>query len=135
MSGLGISGFIKHNDAQNSSRGQWLKQWKKNGKGEICVWLHTRAPIVPCHSHSFMLEDEYEDKETGRTLPVLRFPRFVSPDPEIVHKSQYFRNDDDTLQVPPEQIAEASSHGRPGVPPGLPTRRSWRAAPLTAFQL
>jgi len=100
--GLGIAGFLKHSDSVSSGGGKWLRTWKKKGVGEAVVWLHTRAVIVPCLSHSFMNEDTFEDKETGRPVPVLRYPRFVSPDAEVVHRNQYFRNDDGTLQVPPD---------------------------------
>jgi hypothetical protein len=99
--GLGIAGFLKHTDDSGSS-GQWLKSWHKGGKGEIIVWLHTRAPIVPCMSHSFMREDEYTDKQSGKTVPTLRYPRYISPDPEVIHRNQYFRNEDGTLQIPPD---------------------------------
>lgn len=102
--GLDVAQFLKHS-AEGGSSGQWLKQWKKDQVGEITIWLHTRAPIVPCFSHSFMLEDEYENKDTGRMEPVLRYPRFISPDAEVVHRSQYFRNDDGSLQVPPDRDA------------------------------
>jgi hypothetical protein len=102
--GLGIASFIKHTNEGGGGK-DWLRTWHKGGKGEITVWLHTRAPIVPSLTHSFMLEDEFEDKETGRMKPVLRYPRFVSPDAEIVARNQYFRNDDSykTMQVPPDR--------------------------------
>jgi hypothetical protein len=100
-SGLGIAGLLKHT-SDSGGGGQWLRTWRKKGVGEVTIWLHTRAPIVPCFSHSFMFEDEYEDKETQKTVPTLRYPRFVSPDAEIVHRNQYFRNDDGTMQVPPD---------------------------------
>lgn len=101
--GLGIAGFLKHTN-DSGGGGAWLRQWRKKGVGEVTIWLHTRAPIVPCFSHTFKLEDEYEDKETGRSMPTLRFPRFVSPDAEVVHRNQYFRNDhDQSLQVFPDR--------------------------------
>lgn len=101
--GLGIAGFLKHTN-DSGGGGAWLRQWRKKGVGEVTIWLHTRAPIVPCFSHTFKLEDEYEDKETGRSMPTLRFPRFVSPDAEVVHRNQYFRNDNDqSLQVFPDR--------------------------------
>jgi hypothetical protein len=93
MSGLGLSGFLKHTN-DSGGRGQWLREWKKSGSGEVTIWLHTRAPIVPSFTHSFMLEDEYTNKETSEQVKVLRYPRFVSPDPEIVHRNQYFRDED-----------------------------------------
>lgn len=99
--GLGVSAFLKHT-GDSGGGGKWLRNWRKNGSGKAVVWLHTRAPIVPCMSHSFMLEDEYDDKDTGRPVDVLRYPRFVSPDPEIVHKNQFFRHDDGTMKVPPD---------------------------------
>lgn len=102
--GLGIASFIKHTSEGGGGK-DWLKAWHKGGKGEVTIWLHTRAPIVPTLTHSFMLEDEFEDKETGRMKPVLRYPRFVSPDGESVARNQYFRNDDahKSLQVPPDR--------------------------------
>lgn len=105
MAGLGIAGLIKHTADSGGGGGgrDWIKNWHPNGTGEITVWLHTLAPIVPSFSHSFMYEDTYTDKETNREVPVLRYPRFVSPDPEIVHRSQYFREDDGTLKVIPDR--------------------------------
>jgi hypothetical protein len=99
--GLGIASFLKHTSDSGGGK-EWLRQWKKNSVGEVTIWLHTRAPIVPCYSHQFMIEDEYEDKDTRRMVPVLRYPRFVSPDAEIVHRNQYFRENDDTMQTPPD---------------------------------
>lgn len=102
MSGLGIAQFLKHSN-DTGGRGQWLREWRKNGKGECTIWLHTRAPIVPSFSHQIPLADEYTDKESGKQVPVLRWPRFASPDPEIVHRSQFFREDDGSLRVPPDR--------------------------------
>lgn len=104
MSGLNISGFIKHGgDGGGGGRGQWLREWKKNGVGEITVWFNVRAPIVPSFSHQFMLEDTYDDKETKKKIPVLRYPRFVTPDPEIVARHQYFRHPNGMLKTPPDR--------------------------------
>lgn len=103
MGGLNISGFLKHGGSDGGgNRGQWLRQWHKNNVGEITVWLHVRAPIVPSFSHQFMLEDTYEDKETKKKVPTLRFLRFVSPDPEIIARNQYFRHPDGTMKNPPD---------------------------------
>lgn len=99
--GLGIAQFLKHSN-DSGGGGQWLRTWRKNSKGEATIWLHTRAPIVSSFTHQFMLEDEYEDKETGKKVPTLRWPRFVSPDPEVVHRNQYFREDNGVLRVPPD---------------------------------
>lgn len=102
--GLGIADFLKHSDDANSSGGgKWLKQWRKKLPGEVTIWLHTRAPIVATCTHSFAFEDEVTDRETGRKKSILRFPRWVSPDSEVVHKNQYFREDDGTLQVLPDR--------------------------------
>lgn len=100
--GLGIAEFLKHGGDGGGGRGGWLREWRKNGKGEATIWLHTRAPIVPAFSHSFMLEDTYEDKETKKKTPTLRFPRFISPDPEIVTRNQFFR-DNGILRTPPDR--------------------------------
>lgn len=94
MSGIGLSGFLGHNPESEKlgggGRENWLPSWKD--KGEIVVWLHTLAPIVPSFSHPFMEEGEAEDRETGKIKRFLRFPKFVSPDPERVHVNQYFRD-------------------------------------------
>lgn len=102
MTGLNISSFLKHTN-DGGRRGQWLRDWRKNGEGQVTVWLHTRAPIIPSFTHQFMLEDEYEDKETKKKVPFLRFSRFVTCDPELVHRNQYFRFDDGTMKNPPDR--------------------------------
>src|SRR3990172_2292875 len=106
MAGFGIKDYIRDSDESNrGGRAGWLKQWKEKGKeSSIVVWLHTLAPITKCHGHSFMLEDVWEDRDEGREKPVLRFPRFVSPDPDIVHRSQHFRDrETKELQVKPDR--------------------------------
>lgn len=99
--GLNLNEWMKHS-SDDGARGKWLRTWNKNGVGEAVVWLHTLAPIVPCFSHSFMLEDEYTDKETQQKKPVLRFTRFNSEDPEPVHRNQYFREDNGVMKILPD---------------------------------
>lgn len=101
MGGLNISEFLQQTSDQGN-RGAWLKNWRPDNVGEITVWLHTQAPIVPSFNHVFMLEDEVNDKETGRPKQILRYPRFVSPDPKVVHENQYFREGGE-LRVLPDQ--------------------------------
>lgn len=101
--GLGLGDFLRHDpDAEKAGGGRgWLDKWKE--KGEIILWLHTRAPIYPVWSHTLMLEDSYEDKETQKTKDVLRFPRYVSPDANVVHVNQFFREDDGRMRVLPDR--------------------------------
>jgi hypothetical protein len=97
----GIGSFTKH-AKQNSFGGQWLNDWKDDKK--IVIWLHTLVPPAACWSHAFQLLDVVEDKENGGAPKrIMRYPRFVSPDPELVHRNQYFRKDDDAMRVPPDR--------------------------------
>lgn len=94
--GLGLASFLNHNEG--SSR-KFLKDWKK--AGSIIIWLYTRADIAwASWNHPFIMYGTYKDKE-GNEIECLKYPRFVSPDLEAVHQNQYFRNEDDTLQVSP----------------------------------
>lgn len=97
--GLGLDQFLNHNK-DSGGRRKFLN-WKKDGKAT--VWLSTRAAIAyPTWNHPFMSIGTWEDKESGEEREALRFNRFVSPDAEIVHQSQYFRDKDtDRLRVPP----------------------------------
>lgn len=103
MSGLGVADYLKHTEDSQGGTGKWLRQWRKKLPGEVTVWLHTKALFQPSNSHVLLLEDEIKDKETGKQKQILRFPRFVSPDSEVVHKNQYFREKDGTLQVFPDR--------------------------------
>lgn len=96
--GLGLSEFLTH--GESGGRQKFLKNWKD--EGSIVVWLHTRASIAyPRWSHPFIEYGTFKHKETGEEIPTLRFPRFVSQDSEVVHQSQYFRDESDRLQIPP----------------------------------
>lgn len=96
MGGLGLDSFLTH--GENTKR-KFLN-WKDDG--EIVVWLSTRADIAYASwSHAFPEMGTFENKE-GEEIEVLRWPRFVSPDPEIVHASQFFRDENnDRMKVPP----------------------------------
>lgn len=87
MSGLGLADFLNHNKDRGGAK--WLRNWKDDGK--IVVWIHTRAPISPVWSHPFIMNGTFKDKDTREERACLRFPRFVSPDAEIVHQEQHFR--------------------------------------------
>jgi hypothetical protein len=94
--GLGLSGFLGH--GADEAR-KFLSNWKKDGS--ILVWLYARGDMAwPSFNHPFITYGSYKN-DKDEEVPCLRYPRFVSPDPEAVHKNQYFRNDDDTLQVAP----------------------------------
>ena len=97
--GLGLEDFLNHGSDSGGKR-KFMKNWKKDGS--IVVWVSTRAQIAyPSWNHPFQFLDTVED-EDGKEKEILRFNRFVSPDAEIVHKSQYFRDKEtDRLQVPP----------------------------------
>jgi len=99
MMGLGLDQFLNHNK-DGGGRRKFLN-WKKEGKAT--VWLSTRAAIAyPAWNHPFMSMGVWEDRDTGEERDALRFNRFVSPDAEIVHQSQYFRDENtDRMKVPP----------------------------------
>ena len=90
MAGLGIADFLRHTSDENRGGGKFL-DWKKDGK--VDLWLHCRAPIVGSWSHQFIFADTVVDRETKKPKDILRWPRYVSPDPEPVHREQYFRED------------------------------------------
>ena len=86
--GLGLSDFLNHNKDSGSQK--WLKNWKDDGS--IIVWIHTRAAMAyPSWNHPFIMNGTFTDKKTNEERECLRYPKFVSPDPEIVHQHQYFR--------------------------------------------
>lgn len=97
MSGLGLEAFLNHNkDAGSRNRFDWKKE------GKATVWLSTRAaPAYVCWNHPFLMLDTVKDKDSGEEKVILRYPRFVSPDPEPVNASQYFRQENDRLKIPP----------------------------------
>lgn len=100
MGGLGLEQFLTHGGGSGGGRRKFLHNWKK--VGEIVVWLSTRAsPAYVSWNHPFFFLDVVEEKDSGEEKEFLRFTRFVSPDADIVHESQYFRDDDDRLRVPP----------------------------------
>jgi DNA-directed RNA polymerase subunit M/transcription elongation factor TFIIS len=100
MAGLGLQAFLNHD--KESGKRKFFKNWKKED-GHAVLWLSTRAEVAyPTHVHSFITNGVFEDKKTGEERQTLFFPRFVSPDPEVVHTHQYFRDDDKLyLQIPP----------------------------------
>lgn len=89
MAGMGLSDFLGSNPGGGGRRGNFLS-WKDSGS--VVIWLHTQAKIGYAYTHQFMVEDEYEDRETGKMKAVLRFPRFVSTEPLQVLQEQYFRD-------------------------------------------
>lgn len=96
MGGLGLASFLNHNEG---SVRKFLKDWKK--KGSIVVWLYTRADIAwASWNHPFIVYGTYKN-DRDEEIDCLKYPRFVSPDPEVVHQNQYFRNEDDSMQIPP----------------------------------
>lgn len=102
MGGLGLDAFLGH--GEGGGRRKFLGKWKDDGS--IVVWLSTRADIAYASwSHPFMYRDTFTKKEDGQEegeeVEILRFTRFVSPDPEPIHLSQYFRHDDGVMKLPP----------------------------------
>jgi hypothetical protein len=98
MSGLGLSGFLTHN--QDTAR-KFLHDWQRT-TGETVVWLYTQSNVAwVSWNHPFIEYGTFKD-DNGEEHDCLKYPRFVSPDPEIVHENQYF-NDSKTqrMQVPP----------------------------------
>ena len=88
--GLDLAGFLNHN---KDSGQKWLRNWKDDGS--IIVWVHTRAAVAyPSWNHPFMVNGTFKDKKTNEEKACLRYPKYVSPDPEIVHQQQYFRHRD-----------------------------------------
>lgn len=100
--GMGIGDFLKH-AAERGGSGDWLQSWRDEKK--ITVWLHRTADIGSSWSHRFMYLDQSEDKEhPGRVKRFLRFPRFISPDHNVVNENQFFRDrDTGKLKVPPSR--------------------------------
>lgn len=88
--GMGLKGFLNNNPSSGGGRRGSFLSWKD--KGSVVVWLHTASDIHFAYVHQFMFEDEFEDKETGKMRPTLRFPRFVSPEPLEVLQKQFFRD-------------------------------------------
>lgn len=90
MSGLGLDDFLNH--GKDSGGGKFFN-WKKDGQAE--VWISTRGALAyPRWSHTFPVygvKEEDDNKGGKREVAILRRPRFVSPDAEIIHKEQYFR--------------------------------------------
>lgn len=108
--GLGLGDFLNHNPREQhrgGARGDFLQDWKKPPKGKTVatavMWLHTGAKIYYANRHNFLREIEVEDKDTKQKKPMLVFPKFVSPDPVSIHVKQYFREDDDRMQEPPDR--------------------------------
>lgn len=97
--GLGLDDFLKH--GEESAKRKWLKDWKKDGSK--VVWVSTRASFAyPSWTHAFNYIEVVKNEKTGKEEEKLRFNRFVSPDPEVVHQSQFFRDDDtDRMKIPP----------------------------------
>lgn len=89
--------FLKHGEGGARK----FMNWKE--KGKATVWLSTAAEIAYASwSHAFQFLDTVEDKDTKEEKTILCFTRFVSPDPEIVHTSQHFREKStDRLKTPP----------------------------------
>jgi hypothetical protein len=97
----GIGGFLRHTKENSfGGGGQWLN-WKD--EKQVTVWLHTRVVPLVVWNHSFSMVDVVEDRDTGRPKPVMRFNRFVSPDPEPVHRQQHWRKEDGSLKMPPDR--------------------------------
>lgn len=84
-----LDGFLSDTGRGGSA---WLSKWKEAGK--IVVWLHTKSSPVKVYAHSFIVEDEIKDDETGKKKKILRFPKFVGPDSAEVYDKQFFRNRD-----------------------------------------
>jgi rubrerythrin len=84
-----LDGFLSDTGRGGSA---WLSKWKDAGK--IVVWLHTKTSPVKVYAHSFIIEDEIKDDESGRKKKILRFPKFVGPDSAEVYDKQFFRNRD-----------------------------------------
>lgn len=96
--GLGLDAFLGH--GEGGGKRKFLGKWKDDG--QIVVFLSTRADIAyPSWVHGFQYRDTIKDKDTDEEVEILRFARFVSPDPEIVHMQQYFRDDNDRMKLPP----------------------------------
>lgn len=89
------------NSAQRSGGGQWLPKWKDRGK--IVVWLHTKVEPVIVYSHQFTSLEVGQDADTGKARSFVKWWKFVSPDPDPVHRNQNFRDDDDNMRVPPDR--------------------------------
>ncbi len=102
MSGLGLSGFLGHTGGSGGKAG-WLRKWVDGKKLSDCdIWLAAKGSFHPVYKVGFIFEDLSED-DKGRVTKKLKFPKFVSPEPEIVLESQYFRLEKKNLSTPLER--------------------------------
>lgn len=96
MGGLGLAEFLNFGEGE---RRKFLSRWKNDGS--IVVWLSTRAEVAySTWVHVFPVLDVGKN-EDGDEIELLRYPRFVSPDAEPIHASQFFRDESDRMKLPP----------------------------------
>jgi hypothetical protein len=102
MSGLGLAGFLGHTGGSGGKAG-WLRRWVDSKRPSSCdVWLAAKGSFHPIYKVGFMFEDLTED-DNGRVERKLKFPKFVSPEPEIVLEHQYFRLEKKNMKTPLER--------------------------------
>lgn len=103
---MGLAGFLSHGDSGGGGKAGWLRKWTDQKKDtDVDVWLSTKADFFPVWKVLFINEDTVE--EDGKVKKILRFPKFVSPEPEAVLKSQFFRRErkdmGTQLEMPPTE--------------------------------
>lgn len=103
--GLGLEDFLNHNKGGGGGK---FFNWRKEGKAEI--WLSTRAKLAyPLWSHIFPIHaviEEDDGKGGKKEKEIIRRPRWVSPDPEVIHKEQYFRWKESDAGCPAGAVGE-----------------------------
>jgi hypothetical protein len=99
MAGIGLSGFL---NPHGSGKRKFLFNWKKRGYVDVWIHINNKEELAwPSWIHSFIRYGSYKDKETGRDIECLNYPNYVSPDSFTVNENQFFRNQDDSLQIKP----------------------------------
>jgi hypothetical protein len=89
------------NSTQRGGGGQWMNKWKDAGK--VVVWLHTKVEPVLSYTHQFTSVEVGQEADSGRATSFTKWWKFVSPDPDPVHRNQHFRDDNDNMRVPPDR--------------------------------
>jgi hypothetical protein len=91
---LDLDGFLGHKGSMGGG-GAFLKNWKEDG--DIVIWLHPKAGIVPLWHHTWYTVGRDKDNKT-----VMRSIRFNSLEKESILKRRNRRDDDGNREFPPE---------------------------------
>lgn len=102
--------WLRHNPNQEYQRGNFIKNWKKEGHVDpkdptvrfIDIWLHRIAVPQARWRHPWRKIEIRENKETKRSTREVWSYDFVCHEEENVLKKQYQRDDDGFREVFPE---------------------------------